>query len=437
MSNAFSGPMALMLLCGLALTAALCPRREIGRPRPVRVAVGIALAAAVLLLDHTLVDFSTASTALEAPMCLIAMFLCGVLAWRIAWDSALYVTVWGFFITELSAQLVLISLSQLDLGDFAVPVRLVCYLAVTVAVSAGTGRFIAPRLLTGGAYYIHPRKLVFSLLILTMYLFLSNYQFLFWLLGEKPEGMSPILTAFRLVLVVACIGVMALQSSMEKKLLAEQELAVEQQLWKRREEQFRMSQENIDLINRKCHDLKYQMAAIRLLKDEEEIDKQMREMEQAVLLYDSAVRTGNRALDVILTEKCLYCEAHHISITCMVNGEQLAFIDQVDLYTMFSNALDNAIESVSRLEDAEKRMIQIAARTEGNLLLIRVRNCFDGPLELVNGLPAATSKEGEKGYHGYGTKSIRYTAEKYGGSASAQTADCYYTLNILIPLPCQ
>ena len=98
---------------------------------------------------------------------------------------------------------------------------------------------------------------------------------------------------------------------------------------------------------------------------------------------------------------------------------------------MMGNAIDNAIESVSKLEDPEKRVIQIALYSEGALLMIRVRNYYEGELDFDGALPVTT--KGETDYHGYGLKSIRHTAENYGGTVRIQAEDHYFTLQILIP----
>lgn len=54
---------------------------------------------------------------------------------------------------------------------------------------------------------------------------------------------------------------------------------------------------------------------------------------------------------VIYTEKSLLCERHKIRFTYMIDGEQLDFMDPVDIASLFGNALDNAIESVLRTDD--------------------------------------------------------------------------------------
>lgn len=338
MGDVFQGPILFLAVGQISLAWALHPRRVKGLHPAVRVVLFLALTAAVLLIDNAVVDFNNATTALESPLCFAAavIFLC--IGWCVPWHEAFYCAVCSFFMTELLTQAYLPALSALtaQMGYVAaLALRLALHAAVVSAVCGGIAHWVVPRLQDEGAYGVDLRKLVFSLLIWCIYLLAANYQFIFWLLGYEPEGTSTIITVFRLVVGSVCLCLLFLQRSMEQWLTAERELAVERELWLRRQNQFEMSQVNIDLINRKCHDLKRQMEAIRRLKDEGAIDRQLRELEQAVLLYDSAIHTGNQALDVILTEKNLACEAHHITMTCMVEGRELERLDSVDLYTMF------------------------------------------------------------------------------------------------------
>lgn len=47
----------------------------------------------------------------------------------------------------------------------------------------------------------------------------------------------------------------------------------------------------------------------------------------------------------------------------MQMGSQLAFMDELDLYTLFGNALDNAIEANRKISNVHERM-DICADTE-------------------------------------------------------------------------
>ena len=130
-----------------------------------------------------------------------------------------------------------------------------------------------------------------------------------------------------------------------------------QALWKRAEEQYNLSKENIDLINLKCHDLKHQ---IREYASKRNIDQEaINDLESVINIYDSTIKTGNEALDLIFTEKSLYCQKQNIKLTCLADCSRLIFMLDSDLYSLFGNMIDNAIEAVSKIDNAEKRNINL------------------------------------------------------------------------------
>lgn len=225
---------------------------------------------------------------------------------------------------------------------------MLCYLCGMLLVLFPVKNFLIWKLETKNHYHVGRQKLLYCFSVMGAYMLLSNYQFIFWLLGEEPETGSNMITLFRLTVGISCALLLYIQNGLEKTQRAEIETDMLRQILYRQQEQYQISQENIDLINRKCHDLRYQMEALRKLKDEQEIDEQLKELERSVMIYDSMVKTGNPVLDTVLTEKSLVCEANRINMTCMADGERLNFVGKVDLYTIFGNALDNAIESVMK-----------------------------------------------------------------------------------------
>ncbi len=196
--------------------------------------------------------------------------------------------------------------------------------------------------------------------------------------------------------------------------------------------QYRQSRESIDLINRKYHDLKHQIAALRAEADPERRAAWLDEMESDIAVYEAQNKTGNGVLDTVLTGKSLYCQKHQINLTCVADGALLGFMDVMDICTIFGNALDNAIESVLEIPDKQKRLIHLSVSAQRGFLLIQVENYFEGHLEFQEGLPVST--KGDSRFHGYGLKSIRYSAERYGGTLSVSAEKQWFNLNILIPL---
>lgn len=223
-----------------------------------------------------------------------------------------------------------------------------------------------------------------------------------------------------------------LQSELFKKGAMQEELTVMNMLWKKKQEQYELSRENIALINQKCHDLKHQIRAIRSMK-KEEIDAYLDEMEESVKIYESIVKTGNEVLDTILTEKSLYCRERGITISCVADGSQMGFINTIDLYAILGNALDNAIEAVEKFRHEEKRHIDVMIYRQQQLLVIHIVNPVKEQLILGEDLPRTTKQD--QFYHGFGLKSIRYMVRKYDGNVNISAEDGCFSLKILFPIP--
>ena len=196
--------------------------------------------------------------------------------------------------------------------------------------------------------------------------------------------------------------------------------------------QYQQSQESIELINRKYHDLKHQIAVLRSEADTEKKNAYLDRIEEEIRAYEAQNKTGNQVLDTVLTSKSLYCQRHNISLTSVVDGTLLNFMDEMDLCTLFGNALDNAIESVEKVRDLEKRLIHLSVARQKAFVHIRLENTYAGELKFEGDLPVTTKADSRN--HGYGLKSIRQTAKKYGGSATVAARGEWFELRVLIPL---
>ena len=116
----------------------------------------------------------------------------------------------------------------------------------------------------------------------------------------------------------------------------------------------------------------------------------------------------------------------------MADGTLLDFMAEMDISALFGNVLDNAIESVEKLDDKEKRLIHLSVAKQKNFLRIRSENYTEEKITFKNGMPVTTKKD--KRFHGFGMKSIQSTVRKYGGSVTAGVRDNWFELRILIPL---
>ncbi|WP_242828363.1 ATP-binding protein [Mediterraneibacter gnavus] len=319
------------------------------------------------------------------------------------------------FLLVLETSYVLCSPLLGDLENWLL--KILFSMAVNVAVGLTLARWMPEK----GQYQIGPRQMVSAWVFCIM----SENLFIY---GKVDLGA----TLFNIVLLFYCITLLYLQSALFKKSSMRKELETIQLLWHQQKGQYQLSKETIELINHKCHDLKHQVQAIRAVKDEKERETYLEKIEKSVQIYSAIVRTGNEILDTILTEKSLICENSGIHISCVADGSLLAFMNPVDLYTLFGNALDNAIEAVRKLESKEKRVIDIMLYERQRFLMLQIVNPMCGEVKFEDGLPLTT--KAKNGYHGYGMKSMLHTIQKYEGHLTTEVKNGCFYFNVMLPL---
>lgn len=187
--------------------------------------------------------------------------------------------------------------------------------------------------------------------------------------------------------------------------------------------------ENIDVLNMKAHDLKHFISNAR---GKSQIDEEgLAELEKTVSQYELTAKTGNKALDVVITEKSYLCQKEGIRFSLMGKGEYLSFLHVGDLTSLFGNLLSNAIECEVKVKEKEKRFILLRISQKGEMTSIHMENYCPFSVPFRNGLPETDKKDAS--YHGYGLKSVVYVVKKYGGSVHLTVKDEIFAANILFP----
>ncbi len=226
--------------------------------------------------------------------------------------------------------------------------------------------------------------------------------------------------------ILCCLTSLYLQFEVALKSQMQDALETVRRLWHEEKEQYAESKENISMINMRCHDLKHQIHSLG--HSERITPAAIAELEQRISIYDSVVKTGNDALDVILTEKSLLCNKNNVRFSCIVDGGQLSFMTEEDIYSLFGNIIDNAIEAVLKVEQ-NKRTISLHVKAVDNMLIVRERNYYAETLRFENGIPQTTKED--KNYHGYGIRSIRYICDKYGGELNISADGEIFSISIV------
>lgn len=232
-----------------------------------------------------------------------------------------------------------------------------------------------------------------------------------------------------LMSIIICLLSLEMQFLSSSQISLEKKLNVANHIIHEEFKQYKQSKQNIELINLKCHDLKHQIRNITKNKNIEE--HEVNEITSIINFYDSNVKTGNDVLDVILTEKSLECNTKSISLTCLIDGSKLNFMMETDIYSLFGNAFDNAIEASMSLE-SNRRVISLTSSLKNNLFFVVLKNYTNNKPVFIDNLPQTT--KADKNYHGFGVKSIQHIVKKYNGHLNYFYEDNVFTLSIVFEL---
>lgn len=230
--------------------------------------------------------------------------------------------------------------------------------------------------------------------------------------------------------VLACCLVLAFQLETLRALLSNREKHMLEQTLRDSAAHWEHSRELIQNLNRSVHDLKHVLRSLESLpaKDREGY---VNDTVAYVQSYESRVFSSDEVLNTILSEKALYCENHGISFSCSIGDVDLSFFSAPDLYALLGNVIDNAVEGVEKVDDQRLRAITLAIKVRAGMVMISCDNPYAGHLVMEDGLPATT--KADRLSHGFGLRSVRMIAKKYGGSLSVGAHDQIFTVQLAIP----
>ena len=324
--------------------------------------------------------------------------------------GSVYCAVWVLLVAETAHELWLILVWAAEhrlhwtFLPAVQPVTLVLYYLLL--------RYTAARTMPqAGSYRIGPRQLVSGLLLSAIFVVQSVV-----LLFQRGEDVNSALVVSAVLTQLYCLTLLYLQTELFKKSAMKKEMDMLNLLYERQRRQYLVARKNVQLINKRCHDLKVQIADLRRLAPAA-AEAQLREAEAAAAAYDTAADTGNEVLDVVLTEKTLLCQADGIRLHSVADGRCMRFLEAGDLYTLFSNVLDLCIQQAKAVPEPEHRMIDLVVVHRQGFAVISVAV----PTQI------AAPKED------YPLKVIRRIVEGHNGVLTCECAGGFYTVKILFP----
>lgn len=362
----------------------------------------------------------------------ILMFIHIIVACNVYLKTAIYYTAFAFIIAEFAASLewqihsYFLIERYIDVYALHIILLIVVYLGTFIPIS----HLERKHLLEERRVMVSYKEMIGAVVLSFTAFLISNLSFVYTNTPFSGRSSQEIFYIRTLVDFSAMVILYSLREQ-HHQLIMRYEIKSINAMFYKQYEFYKQSKENIELVNRKYHDLKHQIDVIRLEDNLEKKVHYINKLESGIDMYRDQFETGNSTLDIILTSKMMTCREYNINMTCVVDGTLLDFMDVVDICTIFGNALDNAIDSVKQLQDEEKRLIRVALYLQNNFVVMRYENYFENELKYENGLLITTKKE--KSYHGYGIKSLKYTTEKNDGTMTIHTEDQWFILRIILP----
>lgn len=183
------------------------------------------------------------------------------------------------------------------------------------------------------------------------------------------------------------------------------------------QEQIAVQQQNSEKTKKIRHDMKNHLTNIRSLIDGGETTAAVSLLDKIAENVNNAtaelIDTGNSFVDAILLSKTAVCREKNIDFSCSVQPLENIKIDAVDLSSLLSNLLDNAMEAAAQTTEP---FVRLTITKYNAYYTICVENSYKGKEFLKESMGTLISTKSDKALHGYGTQIISDIAQKYDGN---------------------
>lgn len=183
---------------------------------------------------------------------------------------------------------------------------------------------------------------------------------------------------------------------------------------------------------RTIHDAKRHVRALESLIQSDHLAEAQQYKEslfQKLNELQPSIQCDNPLLSAILNHVFLKAEQRHIALKMDLQGEkQLSMLAGVDLTTIVSNLLDNAVDAVLELPE-EQRYIHFAVAFQMGEIMIHVENPTKNDLKREGNAVVSTKEE----HLGLGLKNVEMVVKKYKGDFKIDVKDGNFVVAITIP----
>lgn len=214
-------------------------------------------------------------------------------------------------------------------------------------------------------------------------------------------------------------------------------LLEEQMIYELERTEFNSLSETTERLRKMKHDMQIYVDAINVLAKDKKWDELIAYTEQyhnTLATTQSAIATGNIAIDCILTAKLDYAEKHGIKTEYSIMAPENFPLDSVELSSILGNIWNNSIEAGERLiisDPTEHPYIYFYIKPYQNMILIHIENNYDGVIKGSIDGDILSVKQGKE--HGLGIRLVKELVEKADGVLQITSDNKIFSVHIMIP----
>lgn len=199
------------------------------------------------------------------------------------------------------------------------------------------------------------------------------------------------------------------------------------------EEKLTVQTQNSEKLQKVRHDIKNHLMNIKTLlingdtpKATELLNEVMEQADDITISIDQT--TGNSVLDAAISFKAVECKNRVIRFEYSLQTLPNLFIDSVDISSIITNLLDNAIDAASK---TSAPWISLKVLMHGNYLSVIVQNTYINNVITSDKGDLKSTKDASN-EHGYGTQIIYQIAQKYDGDFIWKSSKDIFQANVIL-----
>ncbi|CEO35584.1 two-component sensor histidine kinase [[Clostridium] sordellii] len=140
----------------------------------------------------------------------------------------------------------------------------------------------------------------------------------------------------------------------------------------------------------------------------------------------------NSIVNAVINSKYNLAIKNQIDCFFNIDIDEILPLEDIDICSIFSNTLDNAIEASLKLDDISKRKISLKARCDKGYFSFSICNNYNGIIKFNKGKYSSTKSDSSM--HGFGLENVSEIVNKYSGTLDINYSEFEFNILAIIKI---